>query len=513
MSYSSKLEHLIEGLGGCGLMQKLICIIIHSSTIVIVWSVLAMSFIGYDPGFKCHILDVKFSSLSVLNLSEMSTNRLCSVGRNATCSAYAFHDKMNTAVSEYGSICSRQDKIVNQVVGDRISSTSYILYHATSSWNLVCDRRWIVAFITSIQMVGDAVGAIVAGQMADAAGRKPAMLTGITAMVLFNFVGYFTQSWQIYSVVRFFIGVGVGISFTVQFTQMIEFVPSPWRPFVVCFPSEPLSSMLYALVSWWLHDWKRIHLLKTLIGVFILTTLCFVPESFRWLISKKKFEHAERSISSLATVNGVPKPDVKEIFDTAATDINKTSKATTVFAMYTAWYCMSLGMESISVDIYLTIFLINLVDLPAFSVTGPLVNRFGRKKYCFVVCGVSSILMCVSGILQHFDKISRPSMSLAVAALAVSLLAKMTVTTASIALIIYTTEIYPTVVRSIGYGFQSTVGRLGAVAAPLLIHLDGRIPGLMYFTCGVLIFLSAGSIARLKETKGVTLPDSISDTK
>ncbi|XP_045187764.1 solute carrier family 22 member 7-like [Mercenaria mercenaria] len=85
----------------------------------------------------------------------------------------------------------------------------------------------------------------------------------------------------------------------------------------------------------------------------------------------------------------------------------------------------------------------------------------------------------------------------------------MTVTTALMTLIVYTTELYPTVVRTIGYGFQSTVGRLGAIAAPLLIYINGFFPGLLYFSCGILIFLSVGSIKRLKETKNVLLPDSI----
>ncbi|XP_053389607.1 solute carrier family 22 member 21-like [Mercenaria mercenaria] len=257
----------------------------------------------------------------------------------------------------------------------------------------------------------------------------------------------------------------------------------------------------------------------------------FVPESFRWLVSKMKFEQADRSIDFVANVNRVPKPDLKKIFDSAATEINTPSNTTTVFSVSTAWFSMSLGMESISVNIYLTIFLINLVDIPVHLVAGPLLNRLGRKKLCFVSFGLSGILSCVSGILQHFDQLPRSSVSLKVASLVISLLAKMAVSTAYLAITIFTTELYPTVVRckiihdidvcvkayrldiqiekTIGYGFQTTVGRIGAIAAPLLIYLDKLFPGLMYFTCGVLIFLSAGTIARLKETKDVTLPDSI----
>ncbi|XP_053409246.1 solute carrier family 22 member 21-like [Mercenaria mercenaria] len=224
------------------------------------------------------------------------------------------------------------------------------------------------------------------------------------------------------------------------------------------------------------------------------TVVSFIPESVRWLVSKLKLERAERTIEFVANVNRVHKPDLKNIFETAVKEINTTSNKNKTFTIATlwtskelrnvtislcflwfvtsaAWYGMTLGMESISVNIYLNMFLINLVDVPADALTGPLVNRFGRRKYWFVIVCVSSILCGVSGILQHFDKLTQNSAHLTVATLVVSLLAKMTVTTASTALIIYTTEMYPTVVRTTGYGFQATFGRLGAVASPLLIHL------------------------------------------
>ncbi|XP_053408530.1 organic cation/carnitine transporter 2-like [Mercenaria mercenaria] len=206
-----------------------------------------------------------------------------------------------------------------------------------SEWNLVCDRQWIVAFITSIQMVGVLLGSIIAGQMADSTGRKPTMLTGFTTML---FIIYFS----------------------------------------------------------------------------------LVPESFRWLVSKMKFEQADRSIDFVANVNRVPKPNLKKLFDSAETEINTPSNTTTEYE------------EKNHVK----------------------ANHPSTPKY----------------------QIQGSSMSLTVATLVISLLAKMSVSTAYLAITIYTTELYPTVVRTIGYGFQSTVGRIGAVAAPLLIHLVQELEGL-----------------------------------
>ncbi|XP_060563696.1 solute carrier family 22 member 6-like [Ruditapes philippinarum] len=172
---------------------------------------------------------------------------------------------------------------------------------------------------------------------------------------------------------------------------------------------------------------------------------------------------------------------------------------------------MALGMESFPVNIYLTIFLVNLVDLPSVSVTAPLMNRYGRKKYFVFLTVTSGIFSGISGVMQHYGNLSSHSVYVTTISLVLALLAKMTLATGYYALIIYTTELYPTVVRGIGYGFLSTIGRIGAIVSPVLIYLDGILPGTMYFICGVMIVLSTGCVRRLTETNDVMLLDSLSD--
>jgi MFS family permease len=122
-------------------------------------------------------------------------------------------------------------------------------------------------------MAGVFVGNIVTGPLADSMGRKPSLIISELLLVVFNAIAYFIQTWEVYAVIRFLIGIGSGIYFTVAFPLMVEFVPSKLRPIAVCFPSEPIAAMLFAFVSFWLHDWRSIHLLKTLIGIPILMTL------------------------------------------------------------------------------------------------------------------------------------------------------------------------------------------------------------------------------------------------
>eukprot|EP01016_Furgasonia_blochmanni_P008425 TRINITY_DN13416_c0_g1_i2.p2 TRINITY_DN13416_c0_g1~~TRINITY_DN13416_c0_g1_i2.p2 ORF type:complete len:125 (-),score=15.72 TRINITY_DN13416_c0_g1_i2:59-433(-) len=56
--------------------------------------------------------------------------------------------------------------------------------------------------------------------------------------------------------------------------------------------------------------------------------------------------------------------------------------------------------------------------------------------------------------------------------LLLSMLVKFGITIYSSILITYTSEVYPTEVRSLGYGFNMTIGRFGNIMMPLsLIHI------------------------------------------
>ncbi|XP_060598901.1 solute carrier family 22 member 6-A-like [Ruditapes philippinarum] len=89
------------------------------------------------------------------------------------------------------------------------------------------------------------------------------------------------------------------------------------------------------------------------------------------------------------------------------------------------------------------------------------------------------------------------------------MLAKFAVASADRCVTLYTTELYPTVIRTTGYSFQATVGRCGAIVSPFLIHIDRYFPGAMYFLSGVMLLISSVCILFLRETKDMVLQDYI----
>lgn len=139
-------------------------------------------------------------------------------------------------------------------------------------WDLVCDRKWTVATITTIQMGGVLIGCFIAGHLGDWIGRKPTYFMSILILLIFNVVAYFSVSWKMYAAIRFILGMGNGFFTTVHINQMCEFTTSIWRPRIMAVPSWSIGGGLFALLAWIFKDWKILHLASAAVGLpFLLS--------------------------------------------------------------------------------------------------------------------------------------------------------------------------------------------------------------------------------------------------
>src|SRR5699024_5664640 len=75
-------------------------------------------------------------------------------------------------------------------------------------------------------------------------------------------------------------------------------------------------------------------------------------------------------------------------------------------------------------------------------------------------------------------------------------------------LFVYTAELFPTVIRTIGLGSSSIVARVGAILAPFINDLSVRTSFAFTMSVAGVIALVAGlMVLPLKESKGSDMPD------
>ncbi|GAA6214769.1 uncharacterized protein LOC108896475 [Lates japonicus] len=96
---------------------------------------------------------------------------------------------------------------------------------------------------------------------------------------------------------------------------------------------------------------------------------------------------------------------------------------------------------------------------------------------------------------------------------AVGALGKMFAEAAFTTVFLYTTELYPTVIRQNGLGYCSFMARLGVSLSPLIMLLEEvwlHLPSAVF----ILTSLTAGlSASFLPETRNVRLPETIEDVE
>ncbi|XP_023211295.1 solute carrier family 22 member 6-B-like [Centruroides sculpturatus] len=178
------------------------------------------------------------------------------------------------------------------------------------------------------------------------------------------------------------------------------------------------------------------------------------------------------------------------------------------FILYVAWistvisyYGLSFSADDIGLDVLLFFFLSALLEIPA-SFSYYYFQRFVGRRYTQIACLIVSGSACLVAIAvpKDFHKVL---ISLAV-------VSKFSLSVSFSSLYLLSSEIYPTVVRNVGLGSCSTVGRIGAIAAPFMkeaaSQIDRSFPLALFGTLsligGLLVFF-------LPETKNMELVDTI----
>ncbi|KAG0470674.1 hypothetical protein HPP92_016770 [Vanilla planifolia] len=445
---------------------------------------------------------------------------------------------------------------------------SFIGSAVQSQWNLSPHEK---SLISSVVFAGMLVGAYSWGVVSDNYGRRLGFL--FTALVTsgVGFLSTFAPNYISLLVLRFFVGVGLGGG-PVLFSWFLEFVPAPNRgAWMVVFSFFwSIGTILEASIAWAVMPtlgWRWLLALSSLPSFLLLVFYSFTPESPRYLCLKGRTSDAKHVLEVMARLNQkiLPLGELTSDCKLEANEFLKNNnvcegshveqvkksgvsfvallmpKIKCIGSLYKLlsrklmrttlllWMCffgnaftyygvvlLTSGLSdgnskcrpeklqkhsSGGNHLYKDVFITSLAELPGLILSGLIVDRIGRKlSVAFMQFATFGFLI---PLIFHQKELTTTALLFC---------ARICITGSITTVSIYAPEIYPTSVRSTGYGTANSVGKVGGIISPLVAVglVDGchQAAAVLLFE-GVLFLTGLAVILFPVETKGTKLRDSV----
>jgi hypothetical protein len=167
------------------------------------------------------------------------------------------------------------------------------------------------------------------------------------------------------------------------------------------------------------------------------------------------------------------------------------------------YYGLSIHLKNLPGDIYTNGIFIYTAELFAYMITGWLINkpRYGRRGSMILFEAVSFTSYLIL-ILFDFKTYEYGKTIL-------SFVGRFAISGVYNIIYTYTTEVYPTVVRAKGFGFNSICARLGGIIFPLFLELMGEYVVNLFASVNLLALVL---LFFIPETLGRPLEDNIRET-
>ncbi|KAK3411315.1 hypothetical protein EUGRSUZ_I00079 [Eucalyptus grandis] len=149
------------------------------------------------------------------------------------------------------------------------------------------------------------------------------------------------------------------------------------------------------------------------------------------------------------------------------------------FLCSVVYYGISLNVVNLQTNLYLSVFLNGVAEMPAFTITAVLLDKFGRKPLAIGTQWFSGIF-CLMGslVMIHGEwKVAR---------MVCGILGIFGMAGTYNLLFIYMAELFPTVVRNAALGCGAQAAQMGAILAPLVVVLGGGFPFAVFAVCAIL---------------------------
>jgi sugar porter (SP) family MFS transporter len=258
--------------------------------------------------------------------------------------------------SRLGLLVAASAATVGVIYGYDQSNIAGALLSMTSEFNLSTHDQEL---ITTVTVVGQILGALGGGALANRIGRKPSMLLVAAGFGVFSLLSGLAWSIPTLLVARFLLGVTVGVSIVVAPVFVAESAPTKVRgAMLVLYQVATVVGIIAGyLVAWALAGeggWRALLALAAAPAVVVVLMLVRLPDTARWYMLRGRTADARRVLVQLDPGSD-PDVEIKEIQVALSAEtggavrelLRKPWRRATVFVVVLGFFIQITGINAI----------------------------------------------------------------------------------------------------------------------------------------------------------------------
>ncbi|NWE77853.1 MFS transporter [Pseudomonas yamanorum] len=380
--------------------------------------------------------------------------------------------------------------------------------------------------IAASALIGVFFGGFIGGWLTDKLGRRKVYFIGPSLFIICSLAQFWVESaWALF-ILRFIIGLAVGIEYPVATSLLVEFLPKKQRGprlaalTILWFAGAAFAYVVgNAIINTGADDaWRYALASASVIGLVLFVLRLGTPESARWLLSKGRNAEAEQVIKrvygSHYSLRDLPEqPDERKM---TFRDLLRSGYGRRLFFVSVFWSCSIIPVFAVYAFAPKVLSALNLkgewasygsMFITLLFVVGcvlatRLINTIGRRSmliHSFLWSGLALLL------LAAFSNSHELLVLFLFGAYAVF------IGGAQVLQLVYPNELFPTEIRAFAVGIGTSLSRVGAAVGTYLVPLSLTSLGIgntMYVAAAVTFVGLAAAWVMAPETRSLNLRDA-----
>ncbi|MFO3722322.1 MFS transporter [Pseudomonas sp. HLMP] len=382
--------------------------------------------------------------------------------------------------------------------------------------------------IAASALIGIFFGGFLGGWLTDRFGRKRVFFVGPTLFILASLSQFWVESAVALFLLRFSIGIAVGIEYPVATSLLVEFLPKKNRGprlatlTILWFAGAAFAYILGDVILRQGGDeaWRLVLASPALIGALLLLVRIGTPESPRWLLSKGRADEAEAVIRqvygngfSLRNLPEEPEQKKPSFLSLLHSGYGKRMLFVTMF-----WTCSVIPVFAVYAFAPKVLAALNLkgdwasvgsVAITLLFVVGciiatRLINTLGRRSMLIHSFCWSGLALLGLGVFHAGSEMVILGLFGAYA---------LFIGGAQVLQLVYPNELFPTEIRAGAVGVGTSMSRIGAAVGTWLVPMALDSYGIAFTMYAAAIVTLVGLVfswALAPETRSLNLQQAAS---